>query len=193
MTVTGILETALHVDDLDRAIAFYQRLFGLEVMAQDNRFCAFNVAGRDVLLLFQRGASTKPMPVPGGVIPPHDGQGRLHMAFSIATADLAEWEKRLAEHGVAIESTVDWPEGGKSLYFRDPDGNLLEVYYELPNARDLFRSHAPGLLLGLRVDDAPRFDGAILAGGAQKRVLAPPLRFQPHHDFLADHRPTRRA
>jgi len=127
MTVTGILETALHVDDLDAAIAFYRRLFAFEVMAQDNRFCALNVAGRDVLLLFKRGASTKPMPIPGGVIPPHDGQGRLHIAFSVLAADLSAWEKRLAEHGVEIESTVDWPEGGRSLYFRDLDQHLLEL------------------------------------------------------------------
>jgi len=127
MNVAGILETALHVDDLDAAIAFYKRLFAFEVMARDNRFCAFNVAGRDVLLLFKRGASTKPMPVPGGVIPPHDGQGRLHIAFSISAADLPAWEKRLAEEGIDIESTVDWPEGGRSLYFRDLDQHLLEL------------------------------------------------------------------
>ncbi|MGE5193028.1 MAG: VOC family protein [Deltaproteobacteria bacterium] len=127
MHVTGILETALHVDDLDCAIAFYQRLFGFEVMAQDKRFCAFNVAGRDVLLLFKRGASTQPMPVPGGVIPPHDGQGRLHIAFSIPAADFLAWERRLADQGVTVESTVNWPEGGRSLYFRDPDQHLLEL------------------------------------------------------------------
>ena len=127
MHVTGILETALHVGDLEAAIAFYQRLFGFEVMARDNRFCAFNVAGRDVLLLFKRGASIRPMPVPGGVIPPHDGQGRLHTAFSIPAADLPGWEKRLADQGIAIESTVTWPERGRSLYFRDLDGHLLEL------------------------------------------------------------------
>lgn len=127
MQVTGILETCLHAGDLELAIAFYQRLFGFEVMARDDRFCAFNVAGRDVLLLFKRGASTKPMPVPGGMIPPHDGQGRLHIAFSIMAADLAGWESRLAEQGVAVESTVNWPDGGTSLYFRDPDGHLVEL------------------------------------------------------------------
>ena len=67
------------------------------------------------------------MPVPGGVIPPHDGQGRLHTAFSIPTVDLASWVKRLADQGIAIESTIDWPAGGKSLYFRDPDQHLLEL------------------------------------------------------------------
>ena len=127
MKVTGILETALHVENLERASDFYQRLFGFEIMAQDKRLCAFNVAGRDVLLLFKRGESSAPMPVPGGIIPPHDGQGRLHIAFSTAAADLPGWRERLAELGVAVESTVDWPEGGHSLYFRDPDQHLLEL------------------------------------------------------------------
>jgi catechol 2,3-dioxygenase-like lactoylglutathione lyase family enzyme len=125
MQVTGILETCLHAGDLE--VAIYQRLFGFEVMARDDHFCAFNVADRDVLLIFKSGASTQPKPVPGGVIPPHDGQGRLHMAFSIPATDLSGWESRLAELGVAMESTVNWPEGGTSLYFRDPDGHLIEL------------------------------------------------------------------
>src|SRR5438105_254188 len=95
MQVTGILETCLHAGDLETAIPFYQRLFGFEVMARDDRFCAFNVAGRDVLLIFKRGASTEPKPVPGGVIPPHDGQGPLHIAFSIPSAELPAWKSRL--------------------------------------------------------------------------------------------------
>jgi catechol 2,3-dioxygenase-like lactoylglutathione lyase family enzyme len=127
MKTSGILETCLHVGDLEAAIAFYQRLFGFEVMARDDRFCAFNVAPRDVLLLFKRGASTKPMPVPGGIIPPHDGQGQMHIAFAIAADDLAGWESRLADEGVAVESTVHWPAGGTSLYFRDPDQHLVEL------------------------------------------------------------------
>jgi catechol 2,3-dioxygenase-like lactoylglutathione lyase family enzyme len=127
MQVNGIIESSLHAGDLEAAIAFYQRLFGFEVMVRDDRLCAFNVAGRDVLLLFKRGASTKPMPVTGGIIPPHDGQGRLHIAFSISAADLAGWESRLAQQGVAVESIVKWPEGGTSLYFRDPDQHLIEL------------------------------------------------------------------
>jgi catechol 2,3-dioxygenase-like lactoylglutathione lyase family enzyme len=127
MQVTGILETCLYAEDLEVAIAFYQRLFGFEVMARDDRFCAFNVAGRDVLLIFKRGASTKPMPVPGGVIPPHDSQGQLHLAFSVSAADLPGWESRLVSQGIDVESTVTWPQGGTSLYFRDPDQHLIEL------------------------------------------------------------------
>jgi len=47
--------------------------------------------------------------------------------FAIAAAELAAWEKRLGEHNVAIEGRTDWPRGGKSVYFRDPDNHLLEL------------------------------------------------------------------
>jgi catechol 2,3-dioxygenase-like lactoylglutathione lyase family enzyme len=49
------------------------------------------------------------------------------MAFSIAASALADWEARLAEAGVAIENRVKWPRGGESIYFRDPDGHVLEL------------------------------------------------------------------
>ena len=63
--------------------------------------------------------------MPGGTIPPHGGQGELHVAFAIAADELATWEARLAAHGVAIEGRMAWPAGGKSLYFRDSDRHLL--------------------------------------------------------------------
>jgi catechol 2,3-dioxygenase-like lactoylglutathione lyase family enzyme len=123
----GILETAVYVEDLERSRAFYAALFGLPVMVGDDRFCAFDVAGRDVLLLFRKGGTPGPVRTPGGDIPPHDGGGRLHLAFAVDREDLDLWEARLRERGVAIESRVDWKAGGRSVYFRDPDGHLLEL------------------------------------------------------------------
>src|SRR5262249_8315988 len=99
----------------------------LEVLAADDRFRALNVVGRQVLLLFLRGKSDAPSVLPGGVIPAHDGGGRLHLAFAIAAEELGAWEARLRDKGVAVESTVAWPRGGRSLYFRDPDGHLIEL------------------------------------------------------------------
>jgi catechol 2,3-dioxygenase-like lactoylglutathione lyase family enzyme len=125
--VTGLLESSLYVQDLQRAVEFYELLFGFEKLASDVRFCAFNVAGNQVLLLFEKGASNQPMPIPGGIIPPHDGHGSLHVAFSILEAEWENWEHKLQSQRIAVESVVEWPRGGRSLYFRDPDGHLVEL------------------------------------------------------------------
>ncbi|MBV8092117.1 MAG: VOC family protein [Acetobacteraceae bacterium] len=125
--LSGVLETSLYVADLDRSEAFYQHLFGFEIFLRDGRMCALGVPGGHVLLLFRHGGSAQPSPAPGGFIPAHDGQGRLHLCFSIPVGSLGDWESRLEEGGVAIESRITWPRGGTSLYFRDPDGHSLEL------------------------------------------------------------------
>ena len=55
------------------------------------------------------------------------GDSRLHLAFSIPTSALAQWEIWLARNNIEIENRKKWDRGGDSLYFRDPDGHLLEV------------------------------------------------------------------
>jgi catechol 2,3-dioxygenase-like lactoylglutathione lyase family enzyme len=127
MNVTGVLETGIYVDDVVRSTEFYQRIFGFEQLVADDRFCALSVAGRQVFLIFKKGGTLKPMPIPGGVLPPHDGSGQMHFAFSVPAAELAAWEQRLVENNIAIESRVAWPRGGRSIYFRDPDGHLAEL------------------------------------------------------------------
>ena len=74
-----------------------------------------------------RIVSREAMVSPGGTIPPHDGSGPIHVCFAVNTEDLPEWEARLAEHDIPIEGRVTWPPGGKSVYFRDPDGHMLEL------------------------------------------------------------------
>lgn len=126
--IEGIVETILYVDDLPRAVAFYRDTLGLAPMEGDaERFQVFKVGGRQTLLLFKRGGTLEPMPVPGGVIPPHDGSGPHHLGFAVAHDACDAWLARLRDRGVAIESEVRWPRGGRSLYFRDPDNHLLEL------------------------------------------------------------------
>ena len=127
MTITGVLESAIYVDDVPRAVEFYRRIFGFEQLEGDDRFCALSVAGRQVFLIFKKGGTLKPVTMPGGVLPPHDGSGSAHFAFSIPAEDLTSWEQCLARNHVEIESRVAWPRGGHSIYFRDPDGNLAEL------------------------------------------------------------------
>src|SRR5258708_34497087 len=112
---------------MERAVQFYDRIFRFEKMGCDARFCAYSVAGRQVLLFFKRGGTLEPITIPGGVIPPHDGHGQLHMAFSIPKEELGKWEKWLVKKGVAIESKVPWERGGTSLYFRDRHDHLIEL------------------------------------------------------------------
>jgi catechol-2,3-dioxygenase len=123
----AVLETALYVDDLERAAGFYGDVLDLQPLYRDSRLCAFSVGGRSVLLLFPRGGSLETVQMPGGTIPPHDGAGPVHIAFAIAKDELPDWEERLTANNIAIEGRTRWKRGGESIYFRDPDGHLLEL------------------------------------------------------------------
>lgn len=128
-TINHVLETALYVNDRTRSQAFYETVLGFRVLLDDgNRLTGMAVGDTNqVLLLFTGGAPTGGEETPGGFIPPHDGHGPVHLAFAVDAATLAEWTAHLQTNGVAVESTVHPPRGGTSLYFRDPDSNLIEL------------------------------------------------------------------
>ena len=125
--ISHLLETSLYVSDLDAAKRFYQQVFGLASLLEDDRMVALALPGSAVLLLFRRGGSTLPNTVPGGVIPPHDGGGSQHLCLAIPAPSLQEWERHLLLHGIVIESRVIQAHGGTSLYFRDPDMHSVEI------------------------------------------------------------------
>lgn len=124
---SGILETCLSVTDLARSREFYRELFGYPIMRCDERFCAFNVNDRQVFLLFRRGSDPTGTVLPFGFIPAHGATGVSHVGFNIPEESLTAWKERLTQRGIPIESAFTWPGGGTSLYFRDPDGHLLEL------------------------------------------------------------------
>lgn len=125
--VSRFLECALYVADLDSAVAFYERVFGLAVMFRDPRMAALDVPGRQALLLFRAGASVQPSEAPFGLIPGHGAEGPQHLCFAIDADAIPSWEAHFAALGIAVESRVTWGGGGTSLYVRDPDGHSLEV------------------------------------------------------------------
>ncbi len=126
--INGVLETQLWVEDLERSLRFYQEVFGCQqIDGGPDRLIALSIEDRQVLLLAKKGASTDPTDLPGGTIPPIDGKGPTHLAFSISPDQLATWEEWLSEKDIEIESKISWMRGGTSLYFRDPDENLLEL------------------------------------------------------------------
>jgi catechol 2,3-dioxygenase-like lactoylglutathione lyase family enzyme len=123
----GVLETVLYVETFERACPFYEQVLALNSVYRDQRLCAYDVGAHGLLLLFLRGHSLETVHMPGGTIPPHDGSGPVHIAFSIAAHELADWEAQLTAAGIAIEGRTTWRRGGVSIYFRDPDGHLLEL------------------------------------------------------------------
>ena len=120
--VNGVLETSIYVQSVPRSAEFYHRVFGFEALESDEspndetRLWPMRAGDRSVLLLFKRGAT-----------PDTDATGAIHVAFGIARSELASWERWLAEQGIPIEERKTWKYGGEALYFRDPDGHLLEV------------------------------------------------------------------
>ncbi|MBX6315944.1 MAG: VOC family protein [Isosphaeraceae bacterium] len=128
MTPHGVLETSVYVRDLDAAERFYAGVLGLPLVGRMEGRHVFFRCGRGVLLVFNPDVTgTEPTWVDGSVIPLHGTQGSGHVAFAIREDEIEPWRQRLAEAGVALESEVAWPGGGHSLYFRDPDGNSLEL------------------------------------------------------------------
>jgi catechol 2,3-dioxygenase-like lactoylglutathione lyase family enzyme len=123
MKIQAIIETAVYVDDLDAAEDFYRRILGLRVVGTEpGRRVFFQVGEASLLLAFIAEATLK-----GDHLPSHGTTGPGHFALGIEAADLEAWRRRLQEKGVTIEKEVEWPKGGKSIYFRDPAGNSVEL------------------------------------------------------------------
>ncbi|MGK9167414.1 VOC family protein [Inquilinus limosus] len=125
--INGLAETSLYVEDVDRSAEFYQRVLGLEVLYRSPRLVALDAGRQGALLLFRHGLTSDGMVDEEGTIPGHEGQGRLHMAFAVASEDLPAWRARLEREGIPLAGESRWRLGGTSLYFRDPDGHAIEL------------------------------------------------------------------
>jgi catechol 2,3-dioxygenase-like lactoylglutathione lyase family enzyme len=116
MKIQSIVETAIYVDDLDRAEAFYRTILDFPMIVKEaGRHVFFHVGERNVLLAFCADSTL------------HGARGPGHVAFGIEADTLHTWRRKLQDNGILIEDEVAWPRGGKSIYFRDPAGNLLEL------------------------------------------------------------------
>ena len=128
MSITAVLETCLYAEDLDAAERFFATVLGLEVFSREIGRHVFFRCGTSMFLVFN---PVRPSPmaseVTGARIPAHGTIGAGHVAFRVAADELAAWRSRLAHAGIAIEAEVNWPNGGRSIYMRDPAGNSVEL------------------------------------------------------------------
>jgi len=118
----AVLETSLYARDLDAARAFYGDVLGLAVLFEtEGRHVSYR-CGIGVLHVFHPDTSRA-----SDTMPPHGADGPGHVAFAIAPEAIDEWAAHVAAHGIAIEDRMTWPQGGESLYVRDPAGNSIEL------------------------------------------------------------------
>jgi catechol 2,3-dioxygenase-like lactoylglutathione lyase family enzyme len=118
-----IFETCLYANDLAAAERFYSDVLGLEVVSRNEGRGVVFRCGPGVLLVFDARQTR----IPGGRLPTHGADGPGHVAFLARESELDAWRQQLQRLGIPIEKEVDWPEGGHSLYFRDPAGNVVEL------------------------------------------------------------------
>ena len=139
MQARHILETVLYAENLSAVRHFYGEVLGLQVYQEiDQRFVFFRCADQ-MLLVFNPLLSAAQMSAKGP--PAHGTKGNGHVCFRSTVAELKDWQKHFEAHGIAIERVVDWPDGGRSLYIRDPAGNSVEFaesrIWDLPELKTL--------------------------------------------------------
>lgn len=131
LTPKGVIETCLYVDDLPGARDFYQTVLGAQSFLEEPGRHVFLKIGHSLVFLFDPRASVVPTPPGEGLpIPTHGSQGTGHVAFSVQDDDIEAWQLKLNQADIPIERVIDWPNGAKSIYFRDPGGNSVELATE---------------------------------------------------------------
>ena len=121
----------LRVADLERSTAFYRDVLGFRIAERDPEHGGvFMTLGDDfhTIDLF-------PHPDPAAAdSPTRSHVGVAHIAFQVASFDdLRDAYATLQSHGIAIDRAMDHV-NQRSIYFAYPDGNRLEIYYEVPGA-----------------------------------------------------------
>ena len=127
MQPVGVLETVLYAEDLAAAKKFYCDVMGFTLFSEEPGRHVFFRCGDQMLLVFDPRVTRSPSPTSPLPVPPHGAAGAGHVCFRASGDEIARWRERLTAREVAIEADFEWPQGGRSIYFRDPAGNSLEL------------------------------------------------------------------
>ena len=127
MKFEKIVETCIYSPDLKIMKDFYVNRLGLDLISEEERRHVFLKAGKSMLLVFNPEntslAANSTFPTHGACTSPSS----IHFALEIEQADYEAAKNLLAQNKIAIEKEMSWGSGGKSVYFRDPAGNLVEI------------------------------------------------------------------
>ncbi|HMM90325.1 VOC family protein [Bradyrhizobium sp.] len=117
--------TVIFVRDMAAMRRFYEGVLCFSLTRELSAGWIEYQIGGNTLALARPSRTAKDAPTPAG-------SASLQLAFRVAAADVDRCAEELVRHGVVLmEPPKDQPFGHRTLFFRDPDGNLLEVYAEI--------------------------------------------------------------
>ena len=125
MKFTKIIETCIYSPDLEEMKNFYINYLGLEFVSEEKGRSVFLKAGKSMLLIFNPVNTLnhvkKLFPIHGAITPP----SIIHFALEIQKEDYEKWKDALQNNKINIEQEIEL-KNSRSIYFRDPAGNLVE-------------------------------------------------------------------
>ena len=126
MKINKVIETCIYSSNLESMKKFYVEILGLSVIQEEADKLIFLKAGKSMLLIFdpsRTSVNNDGLPIHGAMTPPSS----IHFAMEIEDQEYQPCKEHLGGNGVAIQKEVNWDGKTKSLYFRDPAGNLVEL------------------------------------------------------------------
>lgn len=123
--INKVVETCIYSSDLDGMKRFYVGILGLPLVQEEKGKLIFLQAGKSMLLIFNPDRTS----VDNDKLPTHGARppASIHFAMEIEDQDYQLWKELLAKNRIIVEKEVYWKGASRSLYFRDPAGNLVEL------------------------------------------------------------------
>jgi catechol 2,3-dioxygenase-like lactoylglutathione lyase family enzyme len=123
--IRAIDYTVIFVRDMTAMRRFYEDILGFALSRELSPNWIEYRVGDNTLTLARPGRTAADPPTPSG-------SAALQLAFRVSVPEVDQCADELVRHGVALLSPpMDQAFGHRTLFFRDPDGNLLEVYAEI--------------------------------------------------------------
>jgi catechol-2,3-dioxygenase len=133
--IDAIGHCAIAASDIDAMARFYQNVLGFELLERDpdHGGVFLNLEGTSHTIdLFPMGTM--------GTKPASEGSPLVHIAFRVSSYPaLREAHSVLIDHQIKLQALLDHA-NQRSIYFSDPEGNRLEIYFEKPNWAEIFQS-----------------------------------------------------
>jgi catechol 2,3-dioxygenase-like lactoylglutathione lyase family enzyme len=123
--IRAIDYTVIFVRDIDAMRRFYEDVLGFALLRELSPGWIEYRVGENTLALAKPRLTAADVPTPSG-------SASLQLAFKVSAAEVDQCADELVRQGVSLLSPpTDQAFGHRTMFFRDPDGNLLEVFAEI--------------------------------------------------------------